>query len=96
MNDTSTDSSIASSPSTPSESAPKSPIEVTVTAGKTYWWCACGLSKGQPFCDGSHKVTSFTPLRYRPTESGPQWFCICKKTGTPPFCDGTHEKCVEP
>lgn len=89
MNDTST----VSSPAATGESTTKSPVEVTVVSGKTYWWCACGLSKGQPFCDGSHKVTSITPLRYRATESGPQWFCVCKKTGTPPFCDGSHAAC---
>jgi CDGSH-type Zn-finger protein len=68
------------------------PVEVEVTEGKTYWWCACGRSKTQPFCDGSHKGTEFTPLRYRATESGKQWFCVCKRTGTPPFCDGSHER----
>ncbi|MEJ0034753.1 MAG: CDGSH iron-sulfur domain-containing protein [Gammaproteobacteria bacterium] len=67
--------------------ADKSAIEVTVEAGKTYWWCACGLSKTQPFCDGSHKTTKLTPLKYKATETGPKLFCVCKRTQTPPFSD---------
>jgi CDGSH-type Zn-finger protein len=66
-------------------------MDVAVEAGKCYWWCACGLSKKQPFCDGSHKRTSFSPVEYRATDSTAKSFCICKKTKTPPFCDGTHE-----
>ncbi len=77
------------------EMPPKEPIEVAVTAGKTYWWCACGRSKTQPFCDGSHKGTEITPLRYQATETGTQWFCVCKRTGTPPFCDGSHSEVEE-
>jgi sterol desaturase/sphingolipid hydroxylase (fatty acid hydroxylase superfamily)/CDGSH-type Zn-finger protein len=69
---------------------PKSPIEVQVESGKRYWWCACGLSKTQPFCDGSHKGTPFSPMQYQAKETGTKWFCICKQTKTPPFCDCTH------
>jgi CDGSH-type Zn-finger protein len=69
------------------------PIEVAVEHGKTYWWCACGRSKNQPFCDGSHKGTSFTPLKYQAVESGRQWFCVCKQTANPPLCDGTNHAC---
>lgn len=69
-------------------------IEVRVEAGGIYWWCACGLSKNQPFCDGSHKGTSFSPLRYRAQESGVMRFCVCKRTANPPLCDAKHE-CVE-
>jgi CDGSH-type Zn-finger protein len=50
--------------------AQKSPYGVTVEAGKRYFWCACGRSQGQPFCDGSHKGTSITPLMYTPEKSG--------------------------
>ena len=75
----------------PGDCAPV-PVEVTVEAGKTYWWCACGLSKQQPFCDGSHKATQITPVRYKATETGARWFCVCKRTGTAPFCDGSHEQ----
>jgi CDGSH iron-sulfur domain-containing protein 3 len=72
------------------ESAQKAPFSVDVTAGRTYWWCACGLSKRQPFCDGSHKVGPFTPVEYAPAESGTVWLCGCKRTGSQPLCDGTH------
>ena len=63
---------------------------VAVTAGKTYFWCACGLSAKQPFCDGSHKGTGFTPLQYVADRSGLVFFCRCKHTARPPLCDGTH------
>ena len=66
------------------------PIAVEVKAGETYWWCRCGRSARQPFCDGSHKGSEFSPLKYIPAESQQLWFCVCKKTGTPPLCDSTH------
>ncbi len=69
-------------------------LEVTVADGKTYWWCACGRSKQQPFCDGSHKGTQFTPLRYQATENGTKSFCGCKQTKIPPFCDGANHLCT--
>jgi CDGSH-type Zn-finger protein len=71
--------------------AQKAPIKVTVEAGKTYFWCACGRSNKQPFCDGSHKVTEFRPVPWEATESGDRFFCACKSTGNQPFCDGTHK-----
>lgn len=70
-----------------------SPIEVPLETGKTYWWCACGRSKSQPFCDGSHRGTSLTPLKYEATQSERKWFCVCKETRSPPFCDGQHHAC---
>lgn len=70
--------------------AQKSPYAVEVEAGKSYWWCACGLSKRQPFCDGSHKVTSFTPVEYKADASKTVWFCGCKNTHAAPLCDGSH------
>ena len=70
------------------------PIEVTVEGGKTYWWCACGRSKTQPFCDGSHKGTSFTPLKYQAPETGRKWFCVCKQTPNQPLCDGVSHACA--
>jgi CDGSH-type Zn-finger protein len=68
------------------------PVQVTVESGRNYAWCACGLSKKQPFCDGSHQGTAFSPLYYRATETGTKWFCACKQTQRPPFCDGTHKQ----
>jgi len=71
--------------------AQKSPYAVTVEAGKTYYWCACGRSKNQPFCDGSHKVTSFTPKAFDAEKSEKVWLCGCKQSKNAPFCDGTHK-----
>ncbi|KCZ90823.1 CDGSH iron-sulfur domain-containing protein [Hyphomonas johnsonii] len=70
--------------------AGKQPIPVAVVAGKTYWWCACGQSKNQPFCDGSHKGTAFEPVSWTAEKSGNAFFCACKRTGKVPLCDGTH------
>ena len=72
--------------------AQKAPFPVEVTAGTTYTWCACGMSKNQPFCDGSHKGSEFNPVKYEATETVTKYFCGCKQTGTKPFCDGTHKK----
>ena len=58
----------------------------------TYWWCACGRSQNQPFCDGSHKGTGFEPVQFEVTESRRRAYCRCKHTGDPPFCDGSHSK----
>ena len=58
----------------------RKPIGVDVEAGKSYWWCACGRSKSQPFCDGSHKGTAFAPLECKPETTGEVWFCTCKRT----------------
>ncbi len=66
------------------------PIGVQVEAGKDYWWCACGRSSKQPFCDGSHTGSSFSPLQWTAPETKRMAFCACKRTGSPPFCDGTH------
>ncbi|HJV38334.1 MULTISPECIES: CDGSH iron-sulfur domain-containing protein [Geothrix] len=72
--------------------AQKGPYQVEVEAGKTYHWCACGNSKKQPFCDGSHKGGPFVPLAYTADITGTKWFCGCKHSGTKPMCDGTHKK----
>ena len=66
------------------------PLAVDVKAGVTLWWCSCGRSKQQPFCDGSHKGSEFSPLKFVPAESKTLWFCTCKKTGSAPLCDGSH------
>jgi len=57
----------------------------------TYWWCACGLSQNQPFCDGSHKTTSFTPVEFEITETKTVKLCGCKYSAKKPFCDGAHK-----
>ena len=71
--------------------ASKTPFAVEVEAGQTYWWCRCGRSQKQPFCDGSHKTTEFTPLKYAAEESKKVFFCGCKQSGKPPLCDGSHK-----
>ncbi len=74
------------------EIAQKSPYAVQVEAGKSYWWCACGKSKGQPFCDGSHKGSEFSPVEYKATESGTVYFCGCKHSAKGSMCDGSHKQ----
>ncbi|PAT01971.1 iron-binding protein [Candidatus Izimaplasma bacterium ZiA1] len=68
----------------------KAPIGVELEAGKTYYWCACGKSSNQPFCDGSHKGTEFQPKAFEVKETSKQYLCQCKQTNNPPYCDGTH------
>ena len=70
--------------------AQKGPYPVLVEAGKSYFWCSCGLSANQPFCDGSHKATDLTPVKFEATESKTVYFCGCKHSADPVFCDGTH------
>ena len=72
--------------------AQKGPFVVAVEAGKSYWWCACGNSKNQPFCDGSHKGGPFTPLEFKAEKSEQVWLCGCKHSGHKPMCDGSHKK----
>lgn len=74
------------------EVAASAPVRVEVEEGKNYFWCVCGKSAKQPFCDGSHKGTDFTPLKWTADASGPKWFCACKQTDGQPFCDGSHKK----
>lgn len=72
--------------------AQKAPFQVAVEAGKDYWWCACGRSQSQPFCDGSHKGTGLAPLQHTASADGDAWFCGCKATQGAPMCDGSHSK----
>jgi CDGSH-type Zn-finger protein len=71
--------------------ASETPFSVEVEAGKSYFWCACGRSATQPFCDGSHKGTGLVPMKYTATASKAVYFCGCKATKTAPLCDGTHK-----
>ena len=75
--------------------ARRKPYLVEVREGKTYFWCRCGLSKKQPFCDGSHRTTEFQPLKWVADESCEKLFCACKHTKEQPFCDGTHNQLSE-
>ena len=71
----------------------KSPYKVKIEKGKTYFWCACGISHKQPFCDGSHKKEGkFKSLKYSANANKEVYFCGCKMTNRPPFCDGSHSK----
>ena len=71
----------------------KGPYALELNAG-TYWWCACGHSKTQPFCDGSHKGTGYEPLELELAEAGKVWVCGCKHSGDKPMCDGSHKKLI--
>ena len=75
-----------------SENLVINPIVFDVEKGKDYWWCACGKSKTQPFCDGSHHGSGVTPQKYTATRNERVWFCLCKQTRHAPLCDGTHNK----
>ncbi len=68
----------------------KSPMAVEVKKGEMYYWCACGKSSTQPFCNGSHQGTSFSPVTFTAQENETVFLCACKHTKSPPFCDGTH------
>lgn len=68
----------------------QTPYKVELEAGD-YWWCACGKSKDQPFCDGSHKGSEIEPVKFTIAEKTTVWLCGCKRTQDPPFCDGTHK-----
>ncbi len=72
--------------------AQKAPYMIDVEAGKTYYWCSCGLSAKQPFCDGSHKGSAFVPVAYTAEATKAVAFCGCKQTGKAPLCDGAHVK----
>ena len=79
-----------------SEDLPKiaatAPAGVDVEEGKDYWFCTCGLSTKQPFCDGSHKGTDFKSLKFTADKTEKLWLCQCKRSDNLPFCDGTHSK----
>ena len=72
--------------------ASDTPFAVAVEEGKKYSWCSCGRSGKQPFCDGSHKGSEFSPVRFTATESKKLYFCGCKLTESQPLCDGSHKE----
>lgn len=71
--------------------AAKSPFAVAVEQGKDYYWCSCGKSQAQPFCDGSHKGSSFAPTQYTAQETTTVYFCGCKHSKAGALCDGSHK-----
>ena len=72
--------------------AQKAPYAVETEAGKSYWWCSCGKSSTQPFCDGSHKGSSFTPTEYKAKQSDTVYFCGCNHSANGALCDGSHKE----
>lgn len=75
--------------------ADRKPIKVNLKKGEEQYWCACGLSKNQPYCDGSHRTTDITPKKFVAEETGEAYLCMCKHSKNPPYCDGTHAKLKE-
>lgn len=71
------------------------PIAVELNAGQTVYWCTCGRSGEQPFCDGSHKGTGFEPLAFTPDRDDRYFFCTCKRSESPPLCDGSHKRITQ-
>jgi CDGSH iron-sulfur domain-containing protein 3 len=69
-----------------------SPYAFGVESGRQYWWCACGRSRSQPLCDGSHRGVGLTPVPFAIATDGEVRLCGCKMTRTRPFCDGSHER----
>ena len=70
--------------------AAKNPVGVELEEGRKYFFCTCGESTNQPFCDGSHKGTDFAPMPFTAEKTGKAFLCQCKRTGNSPFCDGSH------
>lgn len=68
------------------------PSKVSLSKDKKYFFCACGRSQNQPFCDGSHKDTSLSPTAFIAEKDGDAWLCACKHTGNTPYCDGSHKQ----
>lgn len=71
--------------------AATAPIGIELDEGKSYFWCSCGRSAKQPFCDGSHKETTLTPMKFEAGQSAKKFLCACKQTKNPPYCDGSHK-----
>lgn len=75
--------------------ADNKPIKTDLKKGEEYYFCVCGRSSSQPFCDGSHKGTGMNPKKFIAEEDGDAWLCRCKHTANPPYCDGTHNRFSE-
>jgi CDGSH-type Zn-finger protein len=71
--------------------AQKAPFATEVEKGKEYFWCACGRSRSQPFCDGSHRGMGLEPIAFTAEKTGTVYLCACKHSGNKPYCDGTHK-----
>jgi CDGSH-type Zn-finger protein len=69
------------------------PLPIAVEAGTVYYWCSCGRSKKQPFCDGTHskEATGLAPVKWQATETKIMYFCTCKLSKNEPLCDGSHK-----
>ncbi|MCC5796281.1 MAG: CDGSH iron-sulfur domain-containing protein [Methylophaga sp.] len=74
------------------DSEQRKPYAMELEAGTTYFWCACGKSTTQPFCDGSHKGSGLSPVKFVAEKSGTAYLCGCKETANQPFCDGSHSR----
>ena len=72
--------------------ADNKPVKVFLEKDQGYFFCACGLSSNQPYCDGSHKRTSLIPKKFLAEESGDVFLCMCKHSANTPFCNGTHKQ----
>ena len=70
----------------------RKPFPVEVQSGSNYFWCSCGKSNKQPFCDGSHRGSDYSPLKFVAENSEVVYFCGCKETANSPLCDGSHQK----
>jgi len=68
----------------------KAPYAVAVETGKSYWYCTCGKTKTEPFCDGAHKGTGFRPVEYKAEQDQTVYFCGCRKSANGVTCDGAH------
>ena len=71
--------------------ADNKPTKVSLEAGKKYFFCMCGLSSKQPFCDGSHQGSDFAPMAFECDQSKDYFLCQCKQSANKPYCDGTHK-----
>nr|MDJ0740308.1 thiamine pyrophosphate-binding protein [Gammaproteobacteria bacterium] len=71
------------------------PQPVELKEGETVWWCSCGRSKNQPFCDGSHQGSDFEPVEFTADKAGKFFFCLCKRTASAPLCDGSHKQVTQ-